>query len=70
MKGGMQAAMTLGVGYLLGRPRKMRLATITAAAGGLGGLAVKRATKMLGSTEALGKLTPQMGNLLMSRGAT
>jgi hypothetical protein len=63
MKGGMQAALGLGVGYVLRKRRKMRLATIMApaAAGGLGGLAVKRATKVLGSTEALGTFAPQLG---------
>jgi hypothetical protein len=65
MKGGTQAALGLGVSYVLGRRRKMRLATImaAAAAGGLGGLAVKRATKVLGSTEALGTFAPHLGEL-------
>jgi hypothetical protein len=61
MKGGMQAALGLGVGHVLGRRRKMRLITIMAAAAG--GLAVKRVTKMLGSTEALGTFAPQLGEL-------
>src|SRR2546425_3892357 len=41
MKGGAQAALALGVGYILGRRRKMRLATMLAlgaATGGIGGL--------------------------------
>jgi len=66
MKGGMQAALALGVGDVLGRRPKMRRATILAAAaatGGLGGLAVKRATKVLGSTAALGTFAPQLGEL-------
>ncbi len=69
MKGGTQAALALGVGYLLGRRRKMRLTTMLAAAaatgglGGLGGAALRRGTKMLGSTEALGKFAPQLGEL-------
>ena len=69
MKGGTQAALALGVGYLLGRRRKMRLATmlaVGAATGGAGSLtsaAVKRGMKMLGSTEAVGKFAPQLGEL-------
>jgi hypothetical protein len=69
MKGGTQAALALGVGYLLGRRRKMRLATMLAAGaatgtvGGLGGAALKRGMKMLGSTEAVGKFAPQLGEL-------
>jgi hypothetical protein len=66
MKGGMQAALALGVGYVLGRRRKMRLITVVAAAtatGGLGGLALKRGVKMAGSSEALGKFAPQLGEL-------
>ena len=68
MKGGIRAALALGVGYLLGRRREMRFATILAAAatGGLGGLrriVVKRATKVLGSTEAVGTFAPQLGDL-------
>jgi hypothetical protein len=69
MKGGTQAALAVGVGYVLGRRRKMRLATILAAAaatgglGGLGGMALRRGMSMLGSTEALGKFAPQLGEL-------
>ena len=69
MKGGTQAALALGVGYVLGRRRKMRMATVMAAAaatgslGGLGGAALRRGMKMLGSTEALGKFAPQLGEL-------
>src|SRR5215831_9354823 len=69
MKGGTQAALALGVGYLLGRRRKMRLATMLAigtATGGVAGLgpaALRRGMKMLGSTEALGKFAPQLGEL-------
>src|SRR5690349_15597185 len=69
MKGGTQAALALGVGYVLGRRRKMRMATVIAAAtatGGLGGLAgaaLKRGMKMAGSSEALGKFAPQLGEL-------
>ena len=69
MKGGTQAALALGVGYLLGRRRKMRLTTMlavgaaTGGMGGLGGAALKRGMKMLGSTEAVGKFAPQLGEL-------
>ena len=69
MKGGMQAALALGVGYVLGRRRKMRLTTMlavgaaTGGVGGLGGAALKRGMKMLGSTEAVGKFAPQLGEL-------
>jgi hypothetical protein len=72
MKGGTQAALALGVGYVLGRRHKMRMATMLAAAaatgglGGLGGAALRRGVKMLGSTEALGKFTPQLGELAES----
>jgi len=68
MKGGTQAAMALAVGYMLGRRRKLRRATIIAvatAAGGMGasGTLVKRGAKVLGSTDALGKVAPQLGEL-------
>jgi hypothetical protein len=69
MKGGTQAALALGIGYLLGRKRKMRMASMLAAgaaaggATGLGGLALRRGMKMLGSTEMLGKFAPQLGEL-------
>lgn len=69
MKGGTQAALAIGVGYLLGRRRKMRMATILAAGAatgglaGLSGMALRRGMKMLGSSEALGKFAPQLGEL-------
>jgi hypothetical protein len=69
MKCGTQAALAVGAGYLLGRRRKMKLAMIMAAGaatGGLGGLGsglLKRGVKMLGSTEALSKVAPQLGDL-------
>jgi hypothetical protein len=69
MKCGTQAALAVGAGYLLGRRRKMRLAAIVAAGaatgglGGLGGGLLRRGMKMLGSTEALGKVAPQLGDL-------
>lgn len=69
MKAGAQAALALGVGYVLGRRRKLRMTTMlagAAAAGGvgsLGGVALKRGLKMLSSTGALGGLGPQLGEI-------
>ncbi len=61
--------MALGVGYVLGRQRKMRMAVMLATAaaaggvGGLGGAALRRGVKMLGSSEALSKVAPQLGEI-------
>ncbi len=69
MKGGTRAAVAIGVGYVLGRRRKMRLATVlavgaaTGGIGALGGSALRRGTQALGSTEALSKLSPQLGEI-------
>ena len=68
MKGSMRAAAAIGVGYLLGRRKKFRMATMLAAAtavGGttVGGIALKRGMKMLGSSDALQKVAPQLGQL-------
>jgi len=69
MKAGAQAALALGVGYVLGRRRKLRMATVlagAAAAGGagsLGGIVLRRGLKMLSSTGALGDLRPQLGEI-------
>lgn len=69
MKCGTQAALAVGAGYLLGRRRKMKLAAMVAAGaatgglGGLGGGLLRRGMKMVGSTEALGKMGPQLGDL-------
>jgi hypothetical protein len=69
MKAGAQTALALGVGYLLGRRRKLRMTTMLAAAaatggvGSLGGVALRRGLKMLSSTEALGDLGPQLGEI-------
>jgi hypothetical protein len=66
---GTQTALALGVGYVLGRRRKMRLTTMLAVAaaaggaGGAGGAAVRRGVKMLGSTEMLSKVAPQVGEI-------
>lgn len=69
MKGSTQAGLVLAVGYVLGRRRKLRTATVMAAAaatggaGSLGSAALRRGLKMLGSSEALGDLGPQVSKL-------
>ncbi len=68
MNGGMRAATAIGVGYLLGRRKKFRTATLLAAATAAGGTAVggpilRRGMKMLGNTEAISKVAPQLGEL-------
>jgi hypothetical protein len=69
MKAGAQTALALGVGYVLGRRRKLRMTTVLAAAaatggvGSLGGVALRRGLKMLSSSEALGDLGPQLGEI-------
>jgi len=69
MKGGTQAAVAIGVGYVLGRRRRMRTATLLVAAtaaggmGGIGGIALRRGVQMLGSTELLSKVAPQLGDI-------
>jgi hypothetical protein len=70
MKGGAQVALAVGVGYFLGRRRKMRLATMLAlgaATGGLGGLGpavLKRGAKYLGSTDIAGAFGPQVNEIV------
>jgi hypothetical protein len=70
MKGGAQAALALGIGYILGRRRKMRLATmlaIGAASGGaarLGPAALRQGTKYLGKTDIAGALGPQVTDIV------
>jgi hypothetical protein len=69
MKAGAQAALALGVGYVLGRRRKLRMTTVLAAAaatgglGRLGGMGLRRGLKGLSSTGALGDLGPQLGEI-------
>ncbi len=66
MKGGAQTALALGVGYILGRRRKMRLATMLAlgtATGGaarLGPVVMRQGAKYLGRTDIAGALGPQV----------
>jgi hypothetical protein len=70
MKGGAQVALAVGVGYYLGRRRKMRMATMVAlgaATGGLAGLGpavLKRGAKALGSTDIAGALGPQVAEIV------
>src|SRR5437764_14093935 len=70
MKGGAQAALALGVGYILGRRRKMRLATmlaVGAATGGaakLGPAALRQGTRYLGKTDIAGALGPQVTEIV------
>jgi hypothetical protein len=71
VKCGTQAALAIGAGYLLGRRHKTKLAAMLAAgavtrgvSGGLGGAALRRGMKMLGSTEALQKISPQLGDIV------
>jgi hypothetical protein len=69
MKGSTRAAMALGVGYLLGRHRKLRTATVMAvatAAGGtnVGSLVMRRGAKMLVSSGVMDKVPPQVGDLV------
>ncbi|HEY3878370.1 MAG TPA: hypothetical protein VGM12_07185 [Trebonia sp.] len=68
MKGSMQAVAALGIGYVLGRHRKFRTAALMAAGMSVGGtsvgsLVMKRGMKVLGSTEAIQKMAPQLGDL-------
>lgn len=68
MKGGVRAAAALGIGYMLGRNKKLRTAALMAAAtavGGksIGGKALQRGMKALGSTEMIGKIAPQLGEI-------
>src|SRR5215475_13168755 len=70
MKGGVGTALALGVGYILGRNRKMRLATmlaIGAATGGaakLGPAALRQGTKYLGKSDIAGALGPQVTEIV------
>lgn len=68
MKGSMRAAAAIGIGYVLGRNKKFRTAAMVAAGMTVGGttvgsIALKRGMKMLGSTDAVKKVAPQLGEL-------
>ncbi|MGE5136442.1 MAG: hypothetical protein ACM32E_26555 [Gemmatimonadota bacterium] len=70
MKSGTRVAVAVGAGYLLGRRRKMRMAMMlsgAAMAGGLGGgipgQLLRRGTKLLGSADVLGKVSPELGEV-------
>src|SRR5260221_2759930 len=73
MRGGTQTALALGVGYVLGRRRKMRMTTMlavaaaTAGLGGVGGGALRRCMKMLRSAEALGQISPHLTDVVHTR---
>ena len=70
MKCGAQTALAIGVGYILGRNRKMRLASMlaigaaTGAAAKLGPTALKQGTKYLGKTDIAGALGPQVTEIV------
>jgi hypothetical protein len=68
MKGSMQAATAIGIGYVLGRRKKFRTAAIVAAGMTVGGttvgsLVLKRGMKMVGNLDAVQKVAPQLGDL-------
>jgi hypothetical protein len=70
MKSGTRVALAVGAGYLLGRRRKMRMALMLGGAaitgglgGGIPGQLVRRGTKLLGSADVLGKVSPELGEV-------
>jgi hypothetical protein len=69
MKCGTGAALAIGAGYVLGRRHKMRMAAVLAGAtavggiGGLGGSVLRRGVTALGSTDLLGGVAPQLGDI-------
>jgi hypothetical protein len=70
MKCGAQTALAIGVGYILGRRRKMRLASMlavgaaTGAAAKLGPTALRQGSKYLGKTDIAGALGPQVTEIV------
>jgi hypothetical protein len=69
MKGSTRAAVALGVGYMLGRQRKLRTATVMAVATAVGGtsvsgLAMRRGAKMLADSGVMDKVPAQVGDLV------
>lgn len=68
MNSGMKAATALAIGYVLGRRKKFRTATMMAAAtavGGttVGGMVLKQGMKLVNSSDVLGKVAPQLGDI-------
>ncbi len=66
MKKSSSAALAVGVGYVLGRRHKLRVALLFAAAattGGLPGRLMKQGGKLIGSSDALAKVSPELGKL-------
>lgn len=73
MPSGQQVTLALGVGYILGRGRKRKLAimagttALVGASSGPAGVLVRRGTKMavsrLGPAGALGKVSPEVGEI-------
>ncbi len=68
MKGSMPAAAAIGIGYVLGRRKKFRMAAMVAAGMTVGGttvgaLVLKRGLKMVGNLDAVQKVAPQLGDL-------
>lgn len=60
------AALAVGVGYVLGRRHKLRWALMFGAAattGNLPGRLMKQGGKLLGSSDALAKVSPELGKL-------
>jgi len=69
MKGSMRAATALGIGYVLGRKKRLRTATLLAAvtafgSSSAGSLVLQRGLKVLSNTDAFGKLSPQLGEIV------
>ena len=70
MKKASNVALAIGAGYLLGRKRKGRVALVlagAAATGKLGGVAtqaIKRGGSVVGSSEAVSNLSPELGNVM------
>jgi len=69
MKGSTRTAGAIGVGYVLGREHKLRAATMLAVAAALGstpmgGMLLKRGTKLVGSAGVLNAMPPEIGEII------
>src|SRR5262245_32400238 len=69
MKYSMRVAVAVGAGYLLGRRRKLRTATVMAIAGAASGtsvgrVALRRGAKQLVNSGVLDKVPPQVGEIV------